>query len=105
MTITFYSEPQLLPAGLGLAPNPARRRRSFGVWLRRLLTRIAVRRALVSARADLASIPSYVLIDMGIAPDDIDHAGRIATLLVVRRAIRTKLRWARRPQEGYRWRP
>lgn len=91
MTLTTYSDTQSLPAGLGLTAAPARRRRTARVWLDRVITRLHVRYALWSVRADLETIPTFVLSDIGIPADDIDHAVRTATLVVIRRAIRAKL--------------
>ena len=103
MTITL-TETSSLPAGLGLTDEPARRRRTPRAWLHRTITRLQVRYAVWSVRADLATIPTFVLADIGIAPDDVDDATRRATLVIIRRAIRTKLDRAR-GRKGRRWTP
>ncbi len=104
MTYTL-SETRNLPAGLGLTGEPIRPRRTPRAWFDRFVTRLQVRYALWSVRADLATVPTFVLADIGIASDDVDEAIRRASLLIIRRAIRVKLDRARGGKGGRRWTP
>lgn len=99
---TTYTDTINLPAGLGLITLPSRPRRTARAWLDRAMTRLQVRFALWSVRADLRGMPTFVLNDIGIPADEIDRAVRTATLLMVRRAIRAKLDRVRR-RGGHLW--
>jgi len=101
MSLTTFSDPQAFQSTLG---NQNRQRRTLRTRLDRMLVRLQVRFALWSVRNDLNTIPSYVLADIGIRADDVDRAVRTATLVVVRRAIRTKLhRYQGLKDGGARW--
>ena len=101
MTTTTYSDTIGLPAGLGLT-SPPRRRRSLSAWLHRVVLRLRISHAMSAVHADLKAMPTFVLDDIGIPASEIDRIARTARLLIVRRAIRSKLDRARR-KGGRRW--
>ena len=71
MTVSTYSDTIGLPAGLGLS-TPLRRRRGFVASLSRTILRVRVGLAMSAVRADLKSMPTFVLNDIGIPADEID---------------------------------
>jgi len=101
MTISNYSDTIGLPAGLGLS-TPLRRRRGFVASLSRTILRVRVGLAMSAVRADLKSMPTFVLNDIGIPADEIGRIVRAARLLIVRRAIRDRLDRTHR-KGGRRW--
>lgn len=101
MTISNYSDTIDLPAGLGLS-TPLRRRRGFVASLSRTILRVRVGLAMSAVRADLKSMPTFVLNDIGIPADEIGRIVRAARLLIVRRAIRDRLDRTHR-KGGRRW--
>ena len=101
MTVSTYSDTIGLPAGLGLS-TPLRRRRGFVASLSRTILRVRVGLAMSAVRADLKSMPTFVLIDIGIPADEIGRIVRAARLLIVRRAIRARLDRTRQ-KGGRRW--
>lgn len=100
MTFT-YAEPRNLPAGLGLTSTPARPRRSPRAWFERAVTRLQVRYAIWAVRADIHSIPTFVLDDIGIPADEVDRTVRTATLLIIRRAIKARLDRTRKGRRAW----
>ena len=107
MTVSTYSDTIGLPAGLGLS-TPLRRRRGFVASLSRTILRVRVGLAMSAVRADLKSMPTFVLIDtaivghIGVPADEIGRIVRAARLLIVRRAIRARLDRTRQ-KGGRRW--
>jgi uncharacterized protein YjiS (DUF1127 family) len=101
MTISTYNDAFDLPAGLGLTALSRPRYRPLS-WLSRLVLRFRISQAISAVRADLKSMPTFVLNDIGIPADEIDRIARSARLVIIRRAIKAQLDRSRR-KGGFGW--